>query len=90
MKLTIEKIAYHRNGVAGEPFKAVVFQYDGKKMIGIRFEDGAPDSIGFSNPRCAVFDLELLAQGVIEFGENSWRGDQFADELDKLLEEVTA
>lgn len=90
MKLTIEKIAYHRNGVAGEPFKAVVFQYDGKKMIGIRFEDGAPDSIGFSNPRCAVFDLELLAQGVIEFGENSWRGDQFADELDKLLEEVTS
>ena len=90
MKLTIEKIAYHRNGVAGEPFKAVVFQYDGKKMIGIRFEDGAPDSIGFSNPRCAVFDLELLAQGVIEFGENSWRGDQFADELDKLLEGVGA
>jgi hypothetical protein len=89
MKLTIDKIAYHRNGVAGEPFKAVVFQYDGKKMLGIRFEDGAPDSIGFSNPRCAVFDLELLAQGVIEFGENSWRGDQFADELDKLLEEVT-
>ena len=89
MKLTIEKIAYHRNGVAGEPFKAVVFQYEGKKMIGIRFEDGAPDSIGFSNPRCAVFDLELLAQGVIEFGENSWRGDQFADELDKLLDEVT-
>jgi hypothetical protein len=36
-----------------------------------------------------VFDLELLAQGVIEFGENSWRGDHFADELDKLLEEVT-
>lgn len=90
MKLTIEKIAYHRNGIAGEPFKAVVFQYDGKKMIGILFEDGAPDSIGFSNPRCAVFDLELLGQGVIEFGENSWRGDHFADELDKLLEEVTA
>jgi len=89
MKLTIDKIAYHRNGVAGEPFKAVIFKYDKKKMLAIRFDDGAPDSIGFSNPRCAVFDLDLLAQGVIEFGENSWRGDNFADELDKLLQEVT-
>jgi hypothetical protein len=32
-----------------------------------------------------VFDLDLLAQGVIEFGKNSWRGDHFADELDKAL-----
>jgi len=90
MKLTIDKIAYHRNGVAGEPFKAVIFKYDKKKMLAIRFDDGAPDSIGFSNPLCAVFDLDLLAKGVIEFGQNSWRGDHFATYLDKALEEVEA
>jgi hypothetical protein len=89
MKLTIEKIAYHRNGVCGEPFKAVIFQDDGKRMVAVRFEDEPKDG-GFSAPRCAVFDLDLLAQGVIEFGANSWRGDHYADELDKLLEEVTA
>jgi len=89
MKLTIEKIAYHRNGVCGEPFKAVIFQDDGKRMVAVRFEDDPKDG-GFSAPRCAVFDLDLLAQGVIEFGVNSWRGDHYADELDKSLEEVTA
>ena len=94
MNIKILKSDYHRNGVSGEPFRAIIFQHSEdegdkpKTMVAIRFKDDSKDKGGFSAPRCAVFDLALLYEGVIEFGENSWRGDHFATYLDKALEEV--
>jgi hypothetical protein len=86
MNLTnISTPAYHRNGIAGEPFKVCTFTMQendepARRMVAIRFEND--NSNGWTNPRIAVFDLDLLAQGKIEFTVNSWRGDRFVDELD--------
>ena len=85
MKITDITRAYHRNGVCGEPFQVATFTMQEntdppRRMVAVRFADG--DSGEWSNPRIAVFDLALLAQGEIEFTVNSWRGDHFADHLD--------
>jgi hypothetical protein len=34
---------------------------------------------------CAAFDIKLLAQGNIKFGENSWRGDHYAEVMDGAI-----
>ena len=73
MELKVEKIAHHRNGVGGAPFKvAVVNDADEGQMLVVMFEEEG---------HTAVFNLQKLAQGVIEFGENSWRGDKYEAEL---------
>lgn len=77
--------AYHRNGICGEPFKVCTFEMyengQNRRMVAIRFADDKPHG----NPRIAVFDLDLLAEGEIRFIENSWRGDRFADDLDPIF-----
>lgn len=72
MKLRIQEIACHRNGVAGIGFYAVCFQ-DGKDhMLATVFpERGA----------VAVLCLDLIPTKGVAFGENSWRGDQYEDSL---------
>jgi hypothetical protein len=77
MELELISIAYHRNGVAGVGFHVVTFvdnTHDGTRtnMVGIVFDGSG---------RCAVFDRDLLGQGEIAFGENSWRGDVYEREL---------
>ena len=87
--MNILKESHHRNGISGAPFKIGIIQDDpesdfiansngsiqvdkGSKKLIIQFEDKA---------HCAVLDLELLKKGIIEFGQNSWRGDQYNDVL---------
>ena len=91
------KVAHHRNGVGGEPFHCVIFDNteDGKtnRMLAVRFADNEGE--GYQNPRIAVFDIALLNDSVIEFGQNSFRGDHFADDIDQAIKahyekEVTA
>jgi hypothetical protein len=81
------KVAHHRNGVGGEPFHCVIFdkEEDGQttRMLAVRFPDDEGE--GYQNPRIAVFDIALLYESVIEFGENSFRGDHFADDIDKAI-----
>lgn len=81
------KVAYHRNGVGGEPFHCVLFdnEEDGKttRMLAVRFLDDEGE--GYQNPRIAVFDIALLYESVIEFGENSFRGDHFVDDIDQAI-----
>ena len=68
------KISWHRNGVGGCPFQVgIVDLPSGKTMLIIQFDD--------SKMNCAAFDFDLLKKGVIEFGENSWRGDVYSDIL---------
>lgn len=88
--IEIEEIAYHRNGVGGVPFYVLTFRdmnEDGREMVGVVFphdidsekddEQWLPTDGRYRNPPTAVFGREMLGKGIIAFGENSFRGDQF-------------
>lgn len=79
----VKAVAFHRNGVAGAPFYVVLFTIpadaDIADMVGVVFD---PQNEG----RVAVFDVALLAAGIITFGRNSWRGDRYEAELWDAIE----
>lgn len=95
-KLTITSSDYHRNGVCGEGFyvflfrdnvekrnmMAVVFPLDGGKFYSVDEKNRQE-----WNGRVSVFDVDLVAQGNIVFGVNSWRGDHYEAELRKYIHE---
>ena len=73
MKLHIENIQRHRNGVCGAPFYVLTFRDpDQGRMVGIVFD---------AEHHVAVFNLDKLALGNITFGVNSWRGDRYEPHL---------
>ena len=75
MKIKILSEAYHRNGVFGEPFHVGLFQD----------EDGTTKVyVDFGGEAFAVLQVDLLAQGDVAFGSNSWRGDTFAGPVRRL------
>jgi len=77
MKLIIENIQYHRNGVCGAPFHVLIFRDpDEGRMVGIVFDQ---------EYHVAVFNLDKLALGNIAFGVNSWRGDRYESHLRKAI-----
>lgn len=70
---------YHRNGICGAPFHAVLFDDVGD-------ENTRKLAIVFEAPHhCAVLDVAKLAQGIVAFGRNSYRGDVFEDSLRQSL-----
>jgi hypothetical protein len=71
-KIEIVDIQHHRNGVMGEPFYAITFTEEGSRKVATVFQ---------ANWHVAVLDIDLLAAGNITFGENSWRGDNYAPQL---------
>lgn len=80
MKLKITAASWHRNGVAGVGFYAILFRDETEKrdMVASLFDEG-----GY----CAVYDVNELAKGNIAFAQgNSWRGDQYEDALRPLLD----
>ncbi|HWG42664.1 MAG TPA: hypothetical protein VN688_07750 [Gemmataceae bacterium] len=79
MKLTIDSIACHRNGICGAPFEVVLFEDQGP-------EGSRKIAILFDEPHyCAVLDLAKLASGDIAFGSNSWRGDNYESSLRRAI-----
>ena len=79
MKLRIENIQHHRNGISGAPFHVLIFRDpDEGRMLGIVFQ---PEH------HVAVFNLDKLALGNIAFGVNSWRGDHYEPHLRKAIAE---
>ncbi|MFO0942311.1 MAG: hypothetical protein U0930_16355 [Pirellulales bacterium] len=79
----IIEIDYHRNGISGAPFHVILFDDKGEqasRKLGIIFD--APHSV-------AVLDVNMLAQGNIAFGQNSWRGDVYETELRAAVDERT-
>ncbi|HLN31839.1 MAG TPA: hypothetical protein VK395_29180 [Gemmataceae bacterium] len=71
MKLKIIDIAFHRNGICGAPFHAVLFHEcapEGSRKVAIVFDEPH---------HCAVLDIAKLAAGDIAFGSNSWRADNY-------------
>ena len=83
MRLEILKADYHRNGIAGEGFYAIIFkdmtERKHKTMIASLFRGSG---------QCAVYDIEKLGKYNIEFANgNSWRGDEYESALKPLLKE---
>jgi hypothetical protein len=84
MKVTIQKITHHRNGVGGAPFDVFLFkdsESKGRRKLGILFEEPH---------HCAVLDVAQLAEGDIAFGSNSWRGDDYEPHLRAALAKCRA
>lgn len=80
--MEITKVSYHRNGVSGEGFFAVTFNDK---------EHGPMFAVVFETSRhVAVFRRDLIGAGVIEFGQNSWRGDHFENDLRAAIKKATA
>jgi hypothetical protein len=73
MKLHIENIQRHRNGICGAPFHVLIFGDPNEgRMVGIVFDQ---------QYHVAVFNLDKLAAGNMAFGVNSWRGDRYEPHL---------
>jgi hypothetical protein len=81
MTLTIERIEFHRNGICGAPFHAVLFHdAEAGRMVGIAFDE--PYHV-------AALNIDKLFLGDIEFGSNSWRGDRYEPMLRAAIREFT-
>lgn len=77
MKITLEQVHRHRNGICGSPFDVIVFRdLDEGRMLAIVFD---------TEHDVAVFNLDKLLRGDIAFGSNSWRGDHYEPRLRKAL-----
>jgi hypothetical protein len=78
--IKVKEIAHHRNGVSGNGFHIVLFKHGKRNMMAVAFDD-QPGSI-------AILDTDLLAEGNIKFGENSWRHETYAPAIEKALKEA--
>ena len=92
--IQVHDVAYHRNGVCGEGFYAITFSDpDVGAMVAIVFSY-VPTCDRESEQdracRVAVLSLGKLAEGNIRFGENSWRGDRYADDLYRAIDKYAA
>lgn len=84
-KAKVLKLNYHRNGICGTPFYvAIVKEGESRKVI-IRPSDCVNNDKSFGSVGCFVLDIDELNKNIIEFGKNSWRGDQYADLMDKAI-----
>ena len=85
MKLKILSIQHHRNGVHGNSFYAVTFtEGRGKskgRKVGLVFRERG---------NCAILDIDLLNAGNITFGQNSWRYEDYADDLREAIVQMWA
>ena len=82
-EVKIRTIAYHRNGVCGNGFHVVLFDYkQGRhwlRMCATVFEE-----LG----SIAVLDLNLTNKGNVAFANgNSWRGDHYEPVIRKAIAE---
>jgi len=83
MKIKLVQCEYHRNGIGGLGFYAILFDWkDGKvkrRMLATLFDERGA---------CAVLEVAPLSTEVgVKFGLNSWRGDDFEKELRRLVKE---
>jgi hypothetical protein len=83
MKMIKKIIAvdHHRNGVCGTGFNVVLFKdrETRENFVGI-----LPD--GDENKwNSFVLSVDRLAAGNIAFGSNSWRGDNYAEEIKEAV-----
>lgn len=88
-EVTIVAHDSHRNGVMGQRFEVVLFDFrpDGekkaKRMLAVLLPEVTALDLG--SVGCFVLDVKKLTRGEVRFGRNSWRGDEFAPVLRRLL-----
>lgn len=76
-KITIDAMQYHRNGVRGAGFTAVLFRLKGKRFMASAFGTAG---------HCAVVCLDAIKDHGITCGANSWRGeDDFGPALRQAI-----
>lgn len=77
-KLTIKEASFHRNGIGGVGFYAILFDDEEHgRMIASLF-----DKPGY----CAVYSVDQLSIANVAFANgNSWRGDEYQHALRPLL-----
>jgi hypothetical protein len=80
----VKELCYHRNGVSGLGFHVGIIKDGNQEMLVIRFPKESDNGAG--GVLCAAFDLALLDKRNIKFGDNSWRGDVYAEVIDKEIE----
>lgn len=84
MDIKIVQCSFHRNGISGNGFYAVLFDWtqDGttNRMVATVFDEPGSVAVlmvsGLSDERIGV-----------KFGHNSWRGDNFEADLRRLIDE---
>ena len=84
-EFVIESFDHHRNGVCGYPFHVgILTDEDGSRKVFVHFEETEAEvnAYGWQNPRTAILDIDTLADGVIDFGVNSYRGDHYTDQIE--------
>jgi len=77
--ITIKAASWHRNGISGQGFYAILFDDS---------EHGPMVASLFDDPTyCAVYSIAELNKGNVEFANgNSWRGDVYADAINEKLQ----
>jgi len=89
MKISVQEVSWHRNGISGVGFYAVRFKAEvGLDAVGKK--DANWLGILFDTPgECAVICLDLLETCGVKFGGgNSWRGDAFETELREAIKNM--
>jgi hypothetical protein len=78
--LKFKDVQYHRNGISGDGFHcAVAYDPEAEGDMLITYFDIE------NHCCCSAFKLSMLPN--IRFAENSWRGDCYADRMEKAIEE---
>lgn len=85
IKIKVEQIEYHRNGISGEPFYVVLFRDltegdNSQVKVATVFE---------ASKHVAVLGLDGLNEGNIGMG-NKWRGDNYEPLFRKVIEGVNS
>lgn len=82
-KIDVQEIAFHRNGICGVGFYAILFLWQPEDVgtqelfLGIVFDEPG---------ECAVVGVDRLGTMGVKFaGGNSWRGDRFEKELREAI-----
>lgn len=79
-EIEVLQVDWHRNGIGGEGFYAVLFRW--------RTNKGVENFLGTLFDRagqCAVVSLDRIGEHGVSFGFNSWRGDVVEDRLRKAI-----
>lgn len=89
---SVEQCAYHRNGVGGIGFWAIIFHSpndlneDRRFLATVAAHDVEDHTAGRPvDPHVTVICLDLLDEYGVTFGPNSWRGDAFFAPLCEVI-----
>lgn len=77
----VEQVQWHRNGIGGVGFYAVLFRTDASDMNGSK-DELMVACVYEEKGCCSVLAVAPLSTSEgVQFGQNSWRGDHFEPEL---------